>query len=106
MHIIQNLIIGIVAGTLCALGGSLKDAPYEGFSPKKFMRSPVVGLFMGLVSILFTSDPILTLCFCGYTERVIVEGYKILRAAKPGKFELKEPSMLGAKLGWSKVDAN
>ena len=83
--------MGTLAGLLCSLGGALKDSPYEGFQPVKFFRSTIVGACAGVLSCWFTDQPILAFCFSGYVERVCVEGYKIVRARKPGKFELKDP---------------
>jgi len=98
-----NILAGLLAGLLCYLGGALKDSPYEGFYPLKFFRSIVVGALAGVVSCWFTADPLLAFCFSGYLERVSVEGYKIVRAQKPGKFELKDPKMLGAHFGFRRV---
>ena len=99
-----NIFMGLLAGLICSLGGALKDSPYEGFHPVKFFRSILVGLAAGILSCWFTDRPILAFCFSGYVERACVEGYKIVRARKPGKFELKDPAMLGARLGFRKVE--
>lgn len=92
---ISNAVAGLVAGTLCALGGALKDAPWEGFKPWTFLRSPLIGLAWGIVSVLVTGQWIPALVFAGYLERVTVEGYKILRQVKPGKFEQPERILNG-----------
>lgn len=99
----MDALMGFLAGTLCSLGGALKDSPYEGFSKAKFPRSILVGTFWGLVSYLLNVEPIIAFVFAGYFERITVEGWKILRAQKPGKFELKDPAMLGARFGLTKV---
>ena len=84
-----KIMIGLIAGLLCALGGALKDSPHEGFKPLTFTRSPLVATFWGIVScFLIASDNFfLLLAFCGYFERITVEGWKILRGIKPGKFD-------------------
>ena len=97
-----NLLMGFLAGLICSLGGALKDSPYEGFQRVKFFRSIVVGLAWGLVSFWFTRDPIVAFVFSGYCERVTVEGWKLVRAQRPGKFLLQHPALLGAHLGFSK----
>ena len=103
------ILVGFLAGLLCSLGGALKDCPYEGFSKLKFPRSILVGTFWGIIAwisglkIDSLSNFLLVISFCGYLERVTVEGYKILRAQKPGKFALKDPEMLGAKFSLRKV---
>jgi hypothetical protein len=97
--------MGFLAGLICSLGGALKDSPYEGFYPLKFCRSIIVGTLCGMASSLFVpaSQPVIIFMFAGYSERMIVEGYKILRANKPGKFSLPHPSMLGKRLGFRKI---
>ena len=85
-HAVENAIIGLTAGLLCALGGALKDAPHEGFKPLTFLRSPLAGLVGGLVALYWTTEPLLVFVFAGYFERLAVEGYKILRQEMPGKF--------------------
>lgn len=105
MSLFVAMLMGFLAGLLCALGGALKDSPYEGFSALKFPRSIVVGAFWGLVSYFIgIHQPIVAFVFSGYFERATVEGYKILRAKRPGKFELKDPSMLGARLSFRKEE--
>ncbi len=44
-HILLNTFAGWLAGTLCSLGGSLKDDPLEGFKPRTFPRRLVVAPF-------------------------------------------------------------
>ena len=94
--------MGFLAGLICSLGGALKDSPFEGFSPFKFFRSILIGTFWGAVSSFFTAEPILAFMFAGYSERITVEGYKIIRAKKPGKFDLPHPSMLGRYFSFRK----
>ena len=81
-----NTFAGWLAGTLCALGGAVKDSPIEGFKRSTFPRSIVVATFWGLVSTALTADFFLAFAFAGYFERMTVEGWKIVRAKRPGKF--------------------
>jgi len=99
---IINVFMGFLAGLICSLGGALKDSPFEGFHPLKFFRSILVGTVFGFVSAFFTSQPVLAFMFAGYCERMADEGYKIVRAQKPGKFDLDHPSMLGKHFGFKK----
>lgn len=85
-HIALNLLAGWLAGTLCSLGGAVKDSPVEGFKARTFPRSIVISTFWGLVSAAITDDFFLAFAFAGYFERLTVEGWKILRAKRPGKF--------------------
>jgi len=82
-----NVFAGWLAGTLCSLGGALKDSPHEGFKPRTFPRSIVVGTVWGALSAAFTNDFFLAFAFAGYCERLTVEGWKIVRGVKPGKFD-------------------
>jgi hypothetical protein len=82
-----NIFAGFLAGLACAIGGAIKDSPYEGFKPATFPRSIWVGTLAGLVTSTFTDSFIIAVCCSGYLERCAVEGYKIIRHVKPGKFE-------------------
>ena len=55
-----------------------------------WFRSPIVGLFCGWVTHFFTHDFVIAICCAGYMERVVVEGWKIVRVKKPGKFDVGE----------------
>ena len=81
-----NTFAGWLAGTLCSLGGALKDSPVEGFNRATFPRSMLIATFWGLVSATVTTDFFLAFAFAGYFERLTVEGWKIVRAKRPGKF--------------------
>jgi hypothetical protein len=85
-QIALNTFAGWLAGTLCSLGGALKDSPLEGFKPSTFPRSMVIATCWGLVSTTLTYDFFLAFAFAGYFERLTVEGWKIIRAKRPGKF--------------------
>lgn len=90
---INNFFIILSIGLFIALGGMLKDAPYEGFDLIKFFRSPIVAIGVGLVLIyLFPSieSKYLLLATAG-GERIVSEFYKkILKGRIPGKFKEKE----------------
>lgn len=87
---ILNILAGFLAGCLCACGGAIKDAPYEGFKPLVFLRSPIVGTLCGLATVLITHEFVVALFCAGYLERVVVEGWKICRVKVPGKFSVGE----------------
>jgi hypothetical protein len=89
-HIALNAFAGWLAGTLCSLGGALKDSPVEGFKSKTFPRSMLVATVWGFVSIALTDDFFLAFAFAGYFERLSVEGWKIIRAKRPSKFTATE----------------
>ena len=81
-----NTFAGWLAGTLCSLGGAVKDSPVEGFKARAFPRSMVIATLWGLASTALTADFFLAFAFAGYFERLTVEGWKIIRAKRPGKF--------------------
>ena len=85
-HLVLNTFAGWLAGTLCSLGGAVKDSPLEGFKRSTFPRSMVVATFWGVVSTVLTYDFFLAFAFAGYFERLTVEGWKIIRAKRPSKF--------------------
>ncbi len=87
MQYALNIFAGFLAGLICALGGALKDSPHEGFKPLTFPRSIYVGTIGGIVSLFLTENFFLAFAFAGYFERAAVEGWKIVRQKKPGKFE-------------------
>jgi hypothetical protein len=89
--ITNGLIIGTIAGILVALAGARKDSPYEGFKIKTFFRSPIVGAIAGvIVAYSVKSDKKGLFLGSIAVERMIVEGYKLLRAQKAGKFDYGE----------------
>ena len=91
----KNLFIGVAVGFLSglavALGGAIKDSPYEGFDPVKFMRSPIIGAIEGgaINSVIQLHPEILFLSVIG-AERITTETYKLLRAKMPMKFKYGE----------------
>ncbi|KXK08874.1 MAG: hypothetical protein UZ21_OP11001000432 [Microgenomates bacterium OLB22] len=89
LSMISKIIIVILTGLSIALGGMLKDAPYEGFDGLKFWRSPSVTVFAGVVlGLLFPDlDPLPYAFSIGGLERIMSECYKkILTSKIPGKF--------------------
>lgn len=81
-------IVGFLSGLSVAITGAIKDAPYEGFDPVKFIRSPIVGAIEGpaLLKGFGEMHPLLLYFSTIATERLTVEAYKLARAQMPGKF--------------------
>ena len=78
-----HVLVGSVAGLQSACWGAYKDSPFEGFSVRTFVRSPLVGAAVGLAASVFfretgRSDANLALFFgCVMTfERLAVECFK------------------------------
>ncbi len=86
---LNYFLIIFLAGFTTALGGMSKDAPYEGFEPLKFFRSPFLALVAGLVLLFKYSNPdpkFFVLAIFGF-ERILSEFYKKIYNGKiPGKF--------------------
>lgn len=80
--------VAFLTGMFICSGGAYKDAPFEGFSPKKFFRSAIV---LSLVSPLIYWLGSIPMGFLIYTfgglERLLVEYYKsYVMHSVPGKF--------------------
>lgn len=86
------MLIGLAAGLLVAMGGAVKDAPYEGFKPLTFWRSPIVAAIEApILAVAFDwPNPFLLALATIATERATVEGYKIQRSQMPSKFLVGE----------------
>ena len=89
---LKEAAIGAVSGLLVAIGGAIKDAPYEGFSFTKFIRSPIIGAIEAPITSTAFKDthPVLLGMATIATERLTIESYKLIRAQTgdytPGKF--------------------
>ena len=88
---LRNAGIGFVSGLAVAVGGGIKDAPYEGFDTVRFIRSPIIGSLSGLtIGRVLASEPIIIFFVTMAIERIITEGYKLGRSRMPGKFSYGE----------------
>ena len=96
-HITGFSITGFLTGLFICGGGAYKDAPFEGFSPTKFLRSAIV---LALVSpLVYWLGPcrlgFLVFTFGGL-ERLLVEYYKsYIVKSVPGKFRPDLPRIEG-----------
>lgn len=90
--LVMGIIIGLTGGFLEAIGGSYKDAPFEGFHLQKFFRSPAVGLAWGVfLSMKQGNLGILLLSVIG-ANRMTIELYKtFIKGLKSGKFKADTP---------------
>lgn len=92
-------LIGTAGGWGSALGGAWKDAPLEGFSPLKFLRSPLIAAgFALLLGTIAQAYLIVATAALGYTVATIETYKKFTRPTEPpGKFAgkpLRYPEML------------
>jgi hypothetical protein len=83
-----TVLVGGVGGWLTAVGGAWKDAPIEGFSAWKFMRSPVVATLWSLVLARLVSDWWVLAVAAGGLSVLVIETYKTFLTGDrpPGKF--------------------
>lgn len=90
-----GMMLGFVAGLCEAVGGMWKDAPFEGFEPLKFFRSPSVGTIAGSFLFLFQSNLGVVLLATFGADRMLIETYKtfVLRR-RNGRFLSKKPFFL------------
>jgi hypothetical protein len=83
-----HLVVAVVVGLFICGGGAAKDAPYEGFQRRKFLRSALVLAAASPVFYVLGPTPLGLLVFMnGGLERLIVESYKTyFTTTPPGKF--------------------
>jgi len=94
-RLVIGVLLGFLAGAFEAVGGMYKDAPFEGFEPLKFFRSPIVGAIAGSLLFSFqTNLGVVVLATFG-ADRMLIESYKtfVLRR-RSGKFLSKKPLYL------------
>ena len=85
------VLVGGIGGWLTAVGGAWKDAPVEGFSGWKFLRSPAVATAWTIVLLPFTDHWVaLTVAAAGLSV-FSIETYKTFFTGgrPPGKFDGK-----------------
>ena len=79
----MSILIGLLAGLHIASWGMYKDAPHEGFTIPKYLRSPVVAMLVALAIERFTgfgpdswahAAVFFGMCYAG--ERLLVELWK------------------------------
>lgn len=85
------LLVGGVGGWLTAVGGAWKDAPVEGFSGWKFLRSPVVATAWTIMLLPFTHDWVALAVAAAGLSVLTIETYKtfLTGGRPPGKFDGK-----------------
>jgi hypothetical protein len=82
------VLVAGAGGWLTAVGGAWKDAPIEGFSGWKFLRSPAVATFWAVVLCRFTDDWVTLAVAAGGWSVISIETYKTFLTGNrpPGKF--------------------
>jgi hypothetical protein len=85
-------IIGGIGGWATAVGGAWKDAPVEGFSGWKFLRSPVVATLWAIPLSLLTANWVILTVAAGGLAVASIETYKtfLTGGRPPGKFATRE----------------
>lgn len=96
---IRGLVTGLSIGVCEAIAGAYKDGTIEGFSWRKFFKSPVFGSIGGLIAAGHTSNPLFLLLAAIGSMRMFLELlFKIVVPDyAPGKFK----SMTGAFTQWT-----
>lgn len=87
------VVVAFLTGLFICSGGAYKDAPFEGFSARKFLRSAIVlALCSGFIYLLGPVELGFLVYTFGGLERLLVEYYKsyVLRSV-PGKFRPELP---------------
>ena len=90
-HLALLVIVGGIGGWLTAVGGAWKDAPVEGFSGWKFLRSPVVATAWTIFLLPFTHDWVALSVAAAGLSVLAIETYKTFFTGgrPPGKFDGK-----------------
>jgi hypothetical protein len=85
------VLVGGVGGWLTAVGGAWKDAPVEGFSGWKFLRSPAVATAWTMMLLPFTQDWVAMSVAAAGLSVLSIETYKtfLTGGRPPGKFDGK-----------------
>jgi hypothetical protein len=86
-----TVLLAGTGGWLTAVGGAWKDAPVEGFSGWKFLRSPVVATGWAAALSPFTHDWVILAVAAGGWSVISIETYKtfLTGGRPPGKFAEK-----------------
>lgn len=89
----EHVLVATLTGLFICIGGAGKDAPYEGFQPRKFLRSAIVLAVVSPLFYVIGPRPLGLLIFMyGGVERLIVEAYKTyFTPHRPGKFRRDLP---------------
>ena len=106
MELVIAAVIGLLAGTHAATWGMYKDAPHEGFTVRRYSRSIIVGLVVGialqlLLRLDLTQAAAMVVFFglCYVTERGIVEIYKtFFRNEDQSKYFIPMQFHIGGKV--------
>jgi len=85
---LNGSLVGLGIGTAEAIAGGYKDGTIEGFSWRKFFKSPVFGVIGGVIASGHTADPAFLLLATIGSMRMFLELlFKMLvRDYAPGKF--------------------
>ncbi len=92
LPIFYILFAGLMVGFFIATTGAMKDVRWEGFSRRKFVRSPIIAVIWAiLLSMIFEFNEWIILALCaGMLERLTVEIWKMAIRKKPSKFNNPE----------------
>lgn len=94
MTLFLAAVIGLLAGVHAATWGMYKDAPHEGFSFRKYVRSPLLGVLLGMIVYQATeldprraADAVALFGVTYIVERALAEIYKtFLREEDQSKY--------------------
>ena len=92
-----TVLVGGTGGWATAVGGAWKDAPVEGFSGWKFLRSPAVATGWAVLLRPLTDDWLLLVVAAGGLSVLVIETYKtfLTGGRPPGKFAGRPVRVVG-----------
>jgi hypothetical protein len=96
---LHGVLVGLAIGTAEAIAGAYKDGSIEGFSWRKFAKSPSFGALGGLIVSGHTTDAVCLLLASIGSMRMFLELLfkMVVRDYAPGKFR----SMTGPFVEWT-----
>jgi hypothetical protein len=96
---LHGLVLGVCIGISEAIAGAYKDGTIEGFSWRKFIKSPVFGAIGGLIASGHTMDDLFLLLATIGSMRMFLELLfkMVVTDYVPGKFR----AMTGPFVGWA-----
>jgi hypothetical protein len=98
--VLHGLVLGLAIGGAEALAGAYKDGTIEGFSWRKFPKSPAFGALGGVIASGHTMDDVFLLLAAIGSMRMFLELLfkMVVRDYAPGKFR----SMTGPFVEWTR----
>lgn len=89
MDILRGMLFGLIGGLIIAITGAWKDTLFERFEVRKFIRSPIIAMIVGIIIVcIYPELPNLALLASSVgLERLVEEVWKGIIRKSPSKFK-------------------